>query len=244
MVELEIQGAEKMKPEKKSNHSRRPRKILAAAAMLAGAAGFFISRSASAAPVLIENDESAVVSGWSITAPSGVSLQISVVGSQLDIAKSAMFTSPNQSFQVGLFPVAGATNPATSIDFTSEMILNDTGAPFGEFDFILQNDGSKDAIFSGDVFLNAIGPTAGSLDTAKDFLSYLGTQANGTTSSWGGTAGNDLFISIPTGAIFTLDEASVAGSNSPNSGSTLPEPASLGLLGAFGLGLLRRRQPV
>jgi hypothetical protein len=205
-----------------------------AIAVGAMAAGLGILRSASASPVLIEDDQSAIVNGWNITAPAGVSLTVMAVGCTIDIEKAANFTLPNQSLQIGFQPVAGASDPAKSIDFTNETIFNDTGSPFGEFDFILQNVGTANATFSGDIFKNAIGATPGSLDGAKDFLTYTGYQASGATASWGGTAGNDLFISVPTGAVFVFDEASLSGGNAV----PIPAAAWQSLVGLAGLGLL------
>lgn len=218
----------------------------AAIAVGAVVAGFGVLRSASAAPILIENDQSAIVDGWNITAPDGVSLTITSVSSpvvdqsRIEIEKAANFTVPNQSLQIGFQPVA-ATDPASVIDITNETIFNDTGAPFNGFDFILQNVGSAKAYFGGDVFVNAIGSTPGSLNGAQDFLSYVGAQANGATSSWGGSAGNDLVIVAPAGAVFALDEASTAG------GQAVPLPAAawqslIGLAGLGIFGLARQRK--
>jgi hypothetical protein len=208
------------------------------------AAGLGLSRSVSATAVRIENDQSAVINGWNITAPNGVSLDITTSGNEIDIEKAANFTTPNESFQIGFQPVVGAVDPATSVDFTNETIFNGTGSAFGEFDFIIQNVGTANATFGGDIFTNAIGSAPGTLNAGKDMLTYLGNQPAGATASWGGGAGNDLEIVIPTGATFAFDEASI-----PGGGSVVPVPAAawqslvgLGGLGVFGLIRHRKMQ--
>jgi hypothetical protein len=199
-----------------------------AIAVGAMAAGFGSLRGASAAPVLIENDESAIVDGWNITAPAGVALTVTTSGNTIDIEKAANFTGPYESLQVAFQPVAGASGPATSIDFTNETILDNTGSPFNGFSFLLLNIGGVNATFSGDIFVNAIGPTPGSLDGALDSLAYVGTQAD------------DLYISAPAGSAFTLDEVPSLG------GGVVPIPAAawqslVGLAGLGVVGTVRRR---
>jgi hypothetical protein len=212
-----------------------------AIAVGAMAAGFGSLRGASAAPVLIENDESAIVDGWNITAPAGVALTVTTSGNTIDIEKAANFTGPYESLQVAFQPVAGASGPATSIDFTNETILDNTGSPFNGFSFLLLNIGGVNATFSGDIFVNAIGPTPGSLDGALDSLAYVGTQADGATSSWGDTTKtDDLYISAPAGSAFTLDEVPSLG------GGVVPIPAAawqslVGLAGLGVVGTVRRR---
>ena len=60
----------------------------------------------SAAPTTIENDQSAVVDGWNITAPMGVSLTLTTSGNEIFVEKAANFTAPNQGLQVAFQPVA------------------------------------------------------------------------------------------------------------------------------------------
>ena len=146
------------------------------------------------ATTLIEDNQSAQVDGWNITAPTGVSLTVTTSGSEIFIEKAANFTSPNQGFQVAFQPVSGATGAASFIDFTDETIQNNTGSAFNGFQFILMNIGSPNATFAGvsDVFTPPTGTgyayTSVNLNSTSDILSYKGNQDAGTTSSWGSAA--------------------------------------------------------
>jgi hypothetical protein len=159
--------------------------------------------SAAASVTLIEDDQSAVVDGWNITAPTGVSLTVTSSDNEIFVEKAANFTVPNQGFQIAFQPVAGATG-ATSVDFTDETVQNNTGQAFSGFDFILMNTGSPNATFDGvaNVFAAPSGYSGTiSLNSTKDILSYTGTQASGTTSIWGSaTPGDNLLIDTPAGA--------------------------------------------
>src|SRR5579863_6078117 len=101
----------------------------------------------SSATTVIENNESAVVDGWNITAPMGVSLTVTSSGSEITIEKAASFTVPGQGLQVAFQPAG--TGGATQIDFADETIQNNTGAAFSGFQFILMNIGSPNATFDG-----------------------------------------------------------------------------------------------
>ena len=102
----------------------------------------------SSAVTVIDQGTSAVVDGWNITAPTGVSLTVTSSDNEIFVEKAANFSTPGQGLQVAFQPVAGATR-ATSIDFTDETVQNNTGQAFSEFDFILLNIGSPDATFDG-----------------------------------------------------------------------------------------------
>jgi len=219
---------------------RSYRKIAIAVGALA--IGLGMSHGAFAGAVLIEQDSSAVVDGWDISTPNGVSLTVTTNGNQIDIEKVANFNYPDQSLQIGFSPVSVNDDPATTIDITNETIFNNSGKSFGGFDFLLNNVGTTNATFGGDVFVNAIGSSAGSLNSSKDLLAYVGNQAAGATAHWGGTSASDnLLIDAPAGSVFVFDEASV-----PGGGSSVPLPAAawqslIGLATLGGLGLARRQ---
>jgi hypothetical protein len=199
---------------------------------------------------LIQNNGSAIVDGWNITAPTGVSLTVTTSNGEIFIEKAANFTVPGQGFQVAFQPVSGATNAATSIDFTDETIQNNTGKAFSGFDFILMNIGNPNATFDGvgNVFVPPTGTgyayTTVSLNGTHDILSYTGNQNAGTTSSWGSAAdGDNLLIDAPSGSAFSLKELSI-----PGGGGAVPLPAAawqsmagLAALGLIGLGRKMKR---
>jgi MYXO-CTERM domain-containing protein len=213
-------------------------------------------RMTSADATLIENDQSAVVDGWNITAPTGVSLSVTTNDNELFIEKSANFTEPNQGFQVGFQAVANGGSLATSIDFTDETIQNNTGQAFSGFDFILLNTGSSNATFpsNSNVFKPPSGTgyayTSVNLNSAGDLLSYTGTQDAGSTSSWGSAAaGDNLLIDAPAGADFSLKELSESGGGGGVSSVPLPSATSQSLAGLVGLALFgairhRRRRSI
>jgi len=218
-------------------------------AVCAAVAALGVCRAASATTV-IENGQSAVVDGWNITAPGGVSLTVTSSGNQIDIEKLANFTGVNQGLQVSFQPV---DDSASVIDFTDEQIQNNTGSAFNGFQFILMNAGSANAVFPS--VSDTFSPPAGTgysystvkLNAAGDILSYAGTQNAGSTSTWGtgtpGTPGvgnpnDNLFIDAPAGAVFSLKELS-SGSGGGSSSSAVPLPAAAwqSLAGLAGLAL-------
>jgi hypothetical protein len=224
---------------------RSYRKFVVAVGLMA--IGLGALRTASAAPVTIANGQSTVVDGWEITAPTGVSLTITTSpgltneGPDIDIVKAVTFTTVNESFQVSFQPAPPAGFPFTEIDFTSETVVNDTGAPITGFDFVIQNGPRPQATFDGTVFDNPIGPTPGTLTSTlanvTQTLSYTGDQPAGTTANWG-ASGPILQIDAPAAAEFTLSEVSIAG-------SVVPAPAAawqslIGLTGLCALGLARQ----
>jgi len=218
--------------------------VLAASAALAslGALGTSFGQ------VLIQNNGSAVVDGWNITAPKGVSLTVTTSDGEIFIEKAANFTVPGQGFQVAFQPVAGSSQ-ATSIDFTDETIQNNTGKAFSGFDFILMNIGSANATFPS--VSNVFAPPSGtgysfttvSLNSSKDILSYTGNQDSGTTSSWGSAAaGDNLLIDAPSGSAFSLKELSIPGGGAvPLPAAAWQSLATLAALGAIGLGRRLKR---
>jgi hypothetical protein len=212
--------------------------------------------SAASSVTLIEDDQSAVVDGWNITAPTGVSLTVTSSDNEIFVEKAANFTVPNQGFQIAFQPVAGATG-ATSVDFTDETVQNNTTQAFSGFDFILMNTGSPNATFDGVANVFAAPSGTGysysgtiNLNGAKDILSYTGNQNAGTTSDWGSAApGDNLLIDTPAGADFSLKELSISGGGGGGGGSAVPMPAaawqslaSLAALGLIGIGRSIKRR--
>jgi hypothetical protein len=213
--------------------------------------------SAASSVTLIEDDQSAVVDGWNITAPTGVSLTVTSSDNEIFVEKAANFTVPNQGFQIAFQPVAGATG-ASSIDFTDETVQNNTGQAFSGFDFILMNIGSPNATFDGVANVFAAPSGTGysysgtiNLNSTKDILSYTGNQNAGTTSDWGSaTPGDNLLIDTPAGSDFSLKELSMSGGGGGGGGgSAVPMPAaawqslaSLAALGLIGIGRSIKRR--
>jgi hypothetical protein len=77
------------------------------------------------------------------------------------------------------------------------------------------------------------------LNTTKDILSYTGTQAAGSTSSWGSAnPGDDLLIDAPAGAVFSVKELSSSGGGGGGSVVPLPSAAWQSLFGLLSLGLI------
>jgi len=206
-------------------------------------------RSSGAAATSIANDESAVVDGWNITAPVGVSLMVTASGSEIFIQKTADFTELNQGLQVAFQPVAGAGSAATSIDFTNETIEDNTEHAFGGIAFILMNAGSPNATFTSE-FAPPVGAGydygLGILNSTGDILSYNGAQQTGQSSFWGSSApGDNLLISALAGSDFSFKElidsgnGGVVGGGGPPPGTvSLPAAAWQSIAGLGGLALI------
>jgi hypothetical protein len=210
-------------------------------ACIAATACLAVSQMNSAAAAITTSP--AQIDGWTISWPTSIGVQVSQDASssiQVDLQKTAIFTAPNQGFQISFAPTPGSPQTASLFVFTNESITDDTGKPFGDLSFILINDETVDATFSK-VFLPPVGAgydyTNESLANGNQEADYTGTQANGVTSSWGNgiatASGNNLSIIAPAGAIFSFKELSVP---------QVPEPASLGLFVLAGFGILRRSE--
>ena len=211
-----------------------------AIAACAALAGLGVCHMASAV-TLIQNNQSAVVDGWSITAPTGVSLTVTTNDGQIDIEKVANFTVPNQGFLVGFNYVGGGSSPATTVDFTDELIANNTGQSFSGFDFLLMEPGATFPSVSN-VFAPPIGTgynyTSVKLDSTGQILSYTGVQDSGATSSWGSAAsGDNLLIDAASGTdFFALKELSQSGGGGGGSSAVpMPTAAWQSLAGLAGL---------
>jgi hypothetical protein len=221
--------------------------LIVASAILAGVG---VVRGVSAAPVT-QTTSPATIDGWTISWPTpGVGLSVSQDASnsaQVDLEKSATFSSPNQGFQITFAPTG--TPSADVFVIPDESIINETGSAFKGFSFILINSGSVNATFAGPLTPGFIPPTGPGYDYtsvtengAKTELDYVGTQANGATSFWGAGIPNTsdpsfdgLVIDAPTGSVFSLKELSVGGGGPP----AVPVPAAAwqSLIGLVGVGL-------
>jgi hypothetical protein len=199
------------------------RKIVKLSA-LALAATIGVARTAHAAPVLIQNGTSAVVDGWNITVPTGVSLSVdnSTAGT-LTIEKAVDFTS-SAGLIIAFTQVATPT--ATNIDFINEAISNTTGSAFNGFTFAILNATGGSAKFTSAFTTPASGYTGGTISAAGDMITYSGGQANDSTSMWGQTAGaGQIGIAATPGgsASFGFEELPGGGGPTP----PVPLPAAL-----------------
>jgi hypothetical protein len=219
-----------------------------------GLAAFGISSARGA--TVIGSNSSAVVDGWNITTAAGVSITVdSSSGNTLSLTKAANFTMPNRGLMVTFQQVG--TSSISTFDITNEALTNSTGSAFSAFDFLLMNPGPGTVSFEGvaNVFVPPVGPgvnyTGVSLNSAKDDLTYTGTQANNTTANFGSSAaGDQLLISAIAGTSgafqdFTLKELPTNGGTPP---PAVPLPASvwqslavlMGLAGFAGVKKIRK----
>jgi hypothetical protein len=215
---------------------RTYRKVAIAVGAVVASLSVLRTASATPAPVLIENGQTVdnvLGLGWNISAPAGVSLTATNNNGVLDLEK-AVVLQPGETYQIGFTPTVVSSDPATVIDLTGETIDNETGSALNGFSFVLQNPSGTIATFGGDIFVNAIGSTPGSLNGAKTILTYAGYQANGDLSTWGGAPGNDLAIDVASPGFFVLDEVPSTGG-----GAVVPLPAAAwqSLVGLAGLGV-------
>jgi hypothetical protein len=229
--------------------------LMAACAALAGLGAL---RTSSASTITIDGGTSQVVDGWNITPQAGVTLFVTAGSDSVPIAieKSAQFTAPNQGFLISFQPVAGQT-PASVIDFDSETIQNSTGTTWSQFQFLLGAGATFPTVTS------TFAPPSGffsqeELNAAGDTLTYFdGSQATGTTSSWGsgivdydntGTAlpghnSPDNLIIDASGVGFDLKEIPSTSGGGGGGGNVVPLPnaawqslVGLSALALFGLG--------
>jgi hypothetical protein len=207
----------------------------------------------SAMAVSIQNTSPATIDGWNISWGSGVGLVVTqdTNAKQVDVEKSATFTAPNQGYQIAFAPVPGSTTTATQFVIPDETIVNNSGSSFSSFSFILINKSSTLATFDS-VARTFIPPTGSgydytsvSLTSGNTILTYIGTQGNGVTSSWGNgdpsASGDNLLIDAPSGSDFALKELSASGSG-PNPTVPLPASAWQSLTGLAGLALFGLRR--
>jgi hypothetical protein len=219
--------------------------LVAACTALAGLGAW---QTASAATITINGGTSEVVDGWNITPQSGVTLTVTpaTASTPLVIDKTADFTAPNQGFLVSFQPVSTTTDV---IDFNSESIQNNSGTTWDGFQFLLSSSATFPSVSS------TFAPPAGffttvSLNAAGNNLTYGGgSQASGTTSSWGsGTIdydnnGNptaespDNLIIDAAGTGFDLKEIPDPASGPPNA-IPLPSAAWQSFMVLSGLALI------
>jgi hypothetical protein len=225
--------------------------LIAAWAALAGVGA---SGTSLASTITINGGTSQVVDGWNITPQSGVTLIVTpgTTTTPLVINKTASFTAPNQGFLISFQPVSTTTNV---IDFDSESILNGSGTTWSGFEFLVGSGASFPSI--SETFSAPAGFfSTRSLNAAGNTLTYAGgSQASGTTSSWGsGTVdydnnGNpvapspDNLIIDATGIGFDLKEIPDTGGGPP---SGVPLPSSgwqsfVGLSALAVIGIARKR---
>jgi hypothetical protein len=218
-----------------------------AGAVLAGVGAVSVARAAPAS----SNTSPVTLDGWTISWPTGVGLAINqdaTTSTQVDIEKTAEFTSANQGLQVKFAPAGGSSGTTANVFvIPDETILNHTGSSFSGFSFILLNTGSVNATFGGSSpgFKPPTGSgynyTKVSVVSGKQELDYVGTQGDGVTSLWGdgnpGSGGDNLVIDAPAGSSFSLKELAVSGVTPPPG---VPMPSSLwqSLAGLSGLGVL------
>jgi hypothetical protein len=190
----------------------------------------FGGQMASAAPIVIQNNSSATVGGWTITTPVGIALTIdSSDNNTLLIEKAADFTAPQGGLLIS-FLKTGTTADANVI-FGNEAVSNSTGHTWSGFDFLLLNElGTAKFDGVGNVFAPPTGYTGVSLDSTHSILSYTGSQATGTTSMWGSSVtGDELLIDAGSASAFVFKELPVV---------PLPAAAWQGLAGLAGLGAI------
>ncbi|HEX4052867.1 MAG TPA: VPLPA-CTERM sorting domain-containing protein [Tepidisphaeraceae bacterium] len=216
-------------------------------------AGFGVWGGASAPAAEIQNVSPVQIDGWDISWTTGVGLAINQDSSpgQVDVEKTATFTAPNQSYQISFAPIPGYTGTtATQFVIPDETIVNNTGASFNGFSFVLMPTVAGSTTFgSAQTFSLPTGPgysySSVSLTSGNSVLTYTGTQGNGVTSFWGNgdpsSSGDNLLIDATPGDSFALLESSSAG------GHAVPLPAAawqslIGLAGLGIIGLARQRK--
>jgi hypothetical protein len=226
-----------------------------AGAVLAGVGAVGVAR---AAPVT-QNTSPATMDGWNISWPTGIGLSVSqdpTTSTQVNLEKSATFTSANQALDITFAPTTTTGTTADVFVIPDESLNNHTGSSLTGFDFVLMNTGSANATFAATGFKPPTGSgynfTKVSVINGKTELVYTGTQGDGVTSFWGdgnpASAGDNLVIDAPAGASFTLRELAVAGGGPPP-GVPIPSAmwqslAGLSALGAFGLLRKMKRRAV
>ena len=216
--------------------SGRRKCVIFAIAAIAGL-GVMRAATAGAAPILIEDGQSQTLpGGWNVGTQAGISLVITSASStQIDIEKAANFTLPGGLFVTFTYDGAG-TSPATTVDFTSEMIANNTGQSWSTFDFKLSNGATFPSVSQ---IFNPPGPTNGlfrevTLPSKQDASYFNGVQNTDEASSWSGPPSLEIDVAAGTD-YFTLEELP----NSGGSGSVVPMPAAVwqSLAGLAGLAL-------
>jgi hypothetical protein len=210
----------------------------ASIAVFAVGLGFSV-RGAQAAAVVIGGGSSATVDGWTISAPSGVSLAVdglNQVGNTLIIEKVANFTSPQGGYLITFDQSSSSAVPY--IEFENESVTNSTGVGWNGFQFLLLNTTSSGASFSSQ-FLGATGTgvtlTPGAL--TSDALTYSGIQPAGSISNWGTSAAGD-YILIDANPVSGASAGQVFGFKELPEFVPLPAAAWLGLAGLLALGTI------
>ncbi len=217
-------------------------------------AGLLASGASPASAAQIMSTSPVAIDGWNVSWSTGVDLAVSqdaTTSTQVDLAKTATFTAPNQGFQIAFAPISGFTGTAaTQFVIPNESIVNNTGAAFNGFSFVLLNTTSKLATFDsiGRTFTPPTGTgfnfTAKSLTSGNTILTFTGTQGNGVTSTWGNgdasSSGDNLMIDAPAGSGFSLKELPSSGGGPPGPPIGVPTPSAAwqSLAGLGGLALI------
>jgi hypothetical protein len=222
-------------------------KKVALFAACAALSGLGVLRASSAATIVIDGGTSAVVDGWNITPQTGVTLFVTPSSSNtpLAIEKAAFFTAPNQGLLISFQPESEST-PASVIDLDSETIQNSSGTSWSGFQFLLSSGATFPSVSSTFVPPSGFFTTV-NLNSAGNTLTYAGgSQASGTTSSWGSgivdydntgspiDSSPDNLIIDASGGGFDLKEIA-----SPGGGSVVPLPSAAwqSMAGLAGLAL-------
>lgn len=212
---------------------------VAAGAFLAVAVGFGVS-AAHAAAVVVNSGASGTLDGWQVTAANNVTLTLSDNAGTLDVTKVGTFMTPNEGALVSFMQTSSTAS--ADIVFTQENLHNNSGSAWNQFQFALGNTATSSADYatygnSGFTAPVAAGVSynAPTLNTAGNILTYTGSQADGTTSVWGGTPGDDLVIDAnPFGSqAFAFKELSQNGGSGPV--ISLPAADWQSLVGLLGL---------
>lgn len=195
-------------------------------------------RGANAAAVIVGGGQSATVDGWTISAPTGVSLSIDGLngaGNTLIVEKVANFTSPQGGYLITFDQASSSAVPF--IEFENESVTNSTGVDWNGFQFLLLNTTANLAAFTTQfqtVTGTGVTLTPGAL--TGNTLSYSGIQPAGSISNWGSSAANDYI---------TIDANPVSGGIGQDFGfkelpEFVPSPAAAwqGLAGLLALGAI------
>jgi hypothetical protein len=225
----------------KKNMIRSLQKAGAAAALT-----FVLTLGASRAPAIlidIAGGSSAQIGGWQIAPGTGINLTgISFDGTTISVENNAATFSSGTPLDIAFTQIAD--NAAPNIDFLGATILNSTGSNWTGFEFSLSGAAVFDGV--GDIFVpplsSGVNYSTALLNIDHNLLDYSGSQANGSTSTWGSSnPGDDLLIDTPavpedTYPSFSLSESPLGVSG----GQTIPTPSAawLSLAGLLTLAIL------
>jgi hypothetical protein len=190
------------------------------------------------------------VGGWQVAPGLGITLNgVSFDGTTdtLTIQNNAAAFSSGTPFEITFTQTAASAAP--SILFSTASIQNLTTSTWTGFNFTVSGAAIFDGV--GNVFIpplsSGVNYSSVNLSIDHTMLSYVGSQAPGSTSSWGGTTLTDelLIDALPASdapfASFTVDEAPTGVSSAE--AVAAPSSAWLSLVGlavVAGIPRLRR----